>query len=60
MPDICMCSGRDCPLSNTCYRFLATPTPIMQSFFGKPPYDKEKKECDYYWEDNSVKQTPKL
>lgn len=49
MPDISMCQGKDCPLKEECYRYKATPSKFMQSYFGEPPYDKKKKECDYYW-----------
>jgi hypothetical protein len=54
MPDITMCrpeiySKEKCPLADTCYRHRATPDKI-QSFFTEPPYDKKKKNCEYYWE----------
>lgn len=31
MPDICMCTG-DCPISEYCYRYMATPNPYGQTF----------------------------
>jgi len=51
MPDITMCSGEDCPKKESCYRFTATPTPLGQSYFLEPPYNKEKNECELYWRD---------
>ena len=33
MPDITMCKMYTCPKANECYRFTATPTPGMQSYF---------------------------
>ncbi len=51
MPDITMCSGKNCKVKESCYRFLATPS-SYQSFFVEPPIKEDK--CDYYWEDSSV------
>jgi len=48
MPDITMCSGNNCELSSTCYRYKAEPSEYIQSYFCKPPNDGL--ECDYYWE----------
>ena len=31
MPDLCMCTG-DCPISEYCYRYMATPNPYGQTF----------------------------
>ena len=42
-----MCKGDNCPLKESCYRFLAEPSQYRQSFFAIPPF-KDKK-CDYYW-----------
>lgn len=49
MPDITMCKGEECPLKETCYRYIATPT-INQSYFVNPPFTK-KGQCLYYWND---------
>lgn len=46
MPDITMCSGGDCPLKETCYRYKAIPNELRQSFFSHPPY--KGNECDHY------------
>ena len=44
-----MCSGQDCPLKETCYRFTATPNEFSQSYFLNAPYNKETKTCEYEW-----------
>ena len=48
MPDITMCSGNNCELSSTCYRYKAESSQYRQSYFCKPP--NNNLECDYYWE----------
>ena len=60
MPDISMCSNMKCEKRNTCYRFLATPTPNWQTYGVFKPDDKG--ECEYYWEvretgEHNAKQT---
>jgi hypothetical protein len=47
MPDISMCTNKDCPLKETCYRFKAIPDKYRQSYGGFAPDDKG--ECKYYW-----------
>ena len=49
MPDITMCAGTNCPLKEKCYRYLAKANEYHQSYFTEIPYDKEKKECEFYW-----------
>ena len=48
MADITMCNGRNCELSETCYRYKANPTPQYQSYFCETPIKNGK--CDHYWE----------
>jgi len=48
MPDITMCSGNNCELSLTCYRYKAEPSEYRQSYFVNPP--NINNQCDYYWE----------
>jgi len=55
MPDITMCSGTDCPLKETCYRYIATPSQFRQSYFAEPPYDKKEEKCEYHWPDKKSK-----
>ena len=52
MADITMCKGLECPVKEDCYRFNAK-ADEYQYYFLEPPYDKEKKKCDYYWGNNS-------
>ena len=49
MPDISMCHGDNCPKKETCYRFMAIPDDLWQSYFIHSPI-KEDGECDHYWE----------
>lgn len=51
MPDISMCTGEDCKLRDTCYRFTAKPNEFMQSYFGKSPI-KDDGTCDYLYKRN--------
>lgn len=39
MPDISMCKNEDCPLKESCYRYMATPNIPYQSY-GK--FDHKK------------------
>lgn len=52
MPDICMCTGKDCPFKSTCYRHIAKPS-SWQSWFSEPPIKGDS--CDHYWEDEDIK-----
>lgn len=54
MPDITMCKGTKCPISNSCYRFLAKPTNEYQSYFTEVPYDLKTNKCVYYWKLNGL------
>ena len=47
MPDISMCTGKDCSLKKDCYRFNANPSKFRQSYLAKPPIKDDN--CDYYW-----------
>lgn len=58
MPDISMCQNKECPLSKTCYRFLAEPDPYWQAYAGFQP-DKNGK-CEGYWPVNSKSQLKRL
>lgn len=48
MADITMCSGNNCELAQTCYRYKAEPSKFRQSYFIKHPNDGL--ECEYFWE----------
>jgi hypothetical protein len=47
MADITKCTGDECPLKETCYRYTAKES-RYQSFFANVPYDNAKKECEEY------------
>lgn len=49
MADITMCEGVDCPKKDNCYRHKAIANPYRQSYFIVIPFDKETKECEYFW-----------
>lgn len=42
-----MCTGEDCPLRDSCRRFLAEPNPFRQSYFAVPPV--KDGECEDHW-----------
>lgn len=48
MADITMCSGKDCPLKEECYRHTAPVNEYRQAYFNEPPYDKVKKKCIHF------------
>jgi len=51
MADITMCSGKNCPFKETCYRYTAPVSDYQQSYFFTSPITKEEEiSCDYYWE----------
>ena len=49
MTDITKCEGTNCPLKETCFRFLAQSNEFRQSFFSTIPYDAQNKKCVEYW-----------
>jgi len=49
-PDITMCKGTDCPVKESCYRYIAKPNDY-QSWFTEPPIKDNK--CDMYWGENA-------
>ena len=46
MADITKCRGTNCPLKESCYRFLAKDS-FRQSYFIYVPFKYGK--CNYYW-----------
>jgi hypothetical protein len=46
MTDITKCTGANCDLKMTCYRFTA-PTGMLQSYFMNSPIKDGK--CEMYW-----------
>lgn len=49
MADISMCPANNCPLKDKCYRYRATSSKY-QSWFMETPYDKDKENCNSYWD----------
>lgn len=49
MSDISKCRGTNCPLANTCYRYLADSDDIWQAYITEIPI-KPDNTCDYYWQ----------
>ena len=51
MADITMCTDNECPMKETCYRYVAPVSKYRQAYFLESP--KRKKltgyDCDYYW-----------
>jgi len=53
MPDITMCTGEQCPMRESCYRYLAESDGESQTFFSHAPFklsDEEEASCSFYWE----------
>ena len=46
MAYITKCKGINCPLKESCYRFLAMES-LRQSYFTDVPFKDGK--CEYYW-----------
>ena len=49
MADITKCEGTECPLKESCYRFLAVSNEFKHSYFDTVPYDKQNKKCAQSW-----------
>ncbi len=47
MSDISKCSGTNCPLKNSCYRYTASSNSHWQSYLTEVPYKDGK--CELYW-----------
>ena len=48
MVDISKCEGKECPIKETCYRYISKPDKFWRSYISTP-YNKETNTCDYYW-----------
>ena len=47
--DITLCTNKQCPSCEECYRFKAPPNPFVQAYAElAPEYDEDK--CEYFWE----------
>lgn len=47
MPDITLCHGGSCPITEECFRAMAKPDPFRQSYFAEPPFKDGK--CDHFY-----------
>ena len=58
MADISKCSGHNCPLKATCYRYTATPNEHWQAYAD---FEFKDGACPDYWDDTgrNVKNTYK-
>ena len=52
MADVTMCRDAECPAKLKCYRFLALPSDLYQSFFSESPRLPSKGSCDYFLKAN--------
>ena len=50
MPDISMCSDKNCSQKTKCYRFTAIPNNRYQSYASFKEVDEK---CDYFWDNGS-------
>jgi len=59
MTDITMCEGKDCNMTSTCYRYLATACKYYQAYFSDAPHKGKDKDnntiCEHYWEVDKLK-----
>lgn len=50
MADITMCTGENCSLKGSCFRYKTEAAEINQNMFLTPPFDDLTNECKEYWE----------
>jgi hypothetical protein len=51
MSDISMCRGTNCPQKETCYRYTAEPSMLLQLYYPIPPVQPDG-TCNDYWDKN--------
>lgn len=49
MLDITKCTGLNCPLKESCYRYKAKSDNLYQSYFIEVPYNSNEDKCEYYY-----------
>jgi len=49
MADISKCPGTDCPMRDSCYRYIAPSNNFWQSYFTTAPIEVSENKCEYYW-----------
>lgn len=50
MADLTMCKGFNCPSKTRCYRALASPDPIAQSWAAYDELRDDGNVCPYFWD----------
>ena len=45
MPDISLCKNEECPRKKSCFRFMAKPKAVWQSYQG---FNHRNGECEYF------------
>lgn len=48
MADLTMCTDKDCPLKDKCYRFNALVNEYRQAYFAEKVREWDK--CDYFYD----------
>jgi hypothetical protein len=51
MADITKCTGKDCKLKESCYRYIAKESEFRQAYFAESPINKDG-FCNMYWSEN--------
>ena len=46
MPDITMCTGKDCEKKKDCYRYMAPPS----KYQSMSDFENREEDCQYFWE----------
>jgi hypothetical protein len=60
MPDITLCTNKQCGLRLDCHRFTAAPKPHWQSYAAfKPETVQGELWCDHYWPEQKTSITLK-
>lgn len=54
MSDTTKCEDEECPLKDTCFRYVSKPDKDWQAYFTETPYDGQRGKCDYYWEHHGL------
>lgn len=50
--DITKCPGTDCPMKESCVRYITPPDQDLQAYFITPPWEKGEDgeyKCEMYW-----------
>ena len=53
MENLVKCTGEGCSLRDECHRFTKIDYYNKQMFFVEIPFDFERENCDFFWNDNA-------